>query len=101
MAFKKGQSGNPNGRPPGPNKLTTSIKAMIREALEAAGGAEYLTRQARENPTAFLTLVGKLVPAEVDIKADVNADVTNRTESVRQAVDWITGALGEGERTTH
>jgi len=39
-----------------------SLKSMILGALEAAGGDEYLKRQAKENPTAFMSLVGKVLP---------------------------------------
>ena len=48
------------GRPRGvPNKLNADLRAMILGALSEAGGQEYLARQANENPTAFLTLIGK------------------------------------------
>jgi hypothetical protein len=33
--------------------------------LEGAGGVEYLMKQAGENPTAFLTLLGKVLPLQV------------------------------------
>ena len=46
-----------------PNKLTGDVKEMIRTALEEKGGVAYLVEQADKNPTAFLTLVGKLVPS--------------------------------------
>ena len=48
-----------------PNKLTKEVKEMILEALDNAGGVEYLTRQADENPKAFLTLVGRVLPLQV------------------------------------
>jgi hypothetical protein len=38
---------------------------MILTALDKAGGAEYLLTQAHDNPTAFLTLVGKVLPLTV------------------------------------
>lgn len=54
------------GRPKGAsNKLTGDVKAMILGALEAKGGQKYLEVQASKNPTAFLTLVGKVLPREV------------------------------------
>jgi len=37
---------------------------MILEALDGAGGVDYLTKQAKANPAAFLSLVGKLLPRE-------------------------------------
>lgn len=47
---------------------------MIRSALDAAGGEKYLIRQAKDNPVAFLTLVGKLLPK--DINADIKGGIT-------------------------
>lgn len=38
---------------------------MILAALNDAGGAEYLLKQANENPNAFLSLVGKVLPMTV------------------------------------
>jgi hypothetical protein len=45
-----------------PNKATVDLKGMILGALAGAGGEAYLQRQADENPSAFLTLVGKVLP---------------------------------------
>jgi hypothetical protein len=54
------------GRKPGtPNKVTADIKAMILGALSAKGGQKYLERQADENPTAFLSLLGKVLPLQM------------------------------------
>jgi hypothetical protein len=61
---------NRNGRPKGvPNKINKALKEMILEALDNAGGSEYLLEQAEKNPTAFLTLIGKVLPMEM--KADI------------------------------
>lgn len=48
-----------------PNKLTGEVKDMILQALEGAGGVDYLQTQAKETPTAFLALVGKVLPLQV------------------------------------
>jgi len=45
-----------------PNKVTGDLKNMILGALAGAGGEAYLQRQANENPAAFLTLIGKVLP---------------------------------------
>lgn len=54
------------GRPKGvPNKVTGQLKDMILTALERAGGVKYLQARAKDNPTAFMALVGKVLPLQV------------------------------------
>jgi hypothetical protein len=56
------------GRPKGSqNKTSAQLKDMILGALDQAGGIEYLTDRARDPRTAsaFLTLVGKVLPMQV------------------------------------
>lgn len=66
MAGKKPGSPKTGGRKKGtPNKLTADVKGMILEALDKAGGVDYLLLQSESNPTAFLTLVGKVLPKEM------------------------------------
>lgn len=48
-----------------PNKVTAAVKDMVLQALGNAGGVQYLEQQAKDNPTAFLTLVGKVIPLQV------------------------------------
>lgn len=69
MAGVKGRSGGKrdgSGRRKGtPNKMTRELKEMILEALDNKGGVKYLERAADENMSAFLTLVGKVLPMTV------------------------------------
>jgi hypothetical protein len=56
-----------------PNKLTTALKDMILTALDEAdpdGAVAYLKKQAETNPTAFMTLVGKVLPLQVNGAGD-------------------------------
>jgi hypothetical protein len=48
-----------------PNKVTTDVKEMVLAALRRAGGEQYLARQAEENPSAFMALVGRIIPSQV------------------------------------
>lgn len=48
-----------------PNRVTATLKEAILMAADGAhpdGMAGYLTEQAKKNPTAFLTLLGKVLP---------------------------------------
>jgi hypothetical protein len=64
------------GRPKGsPNKVQAAVKEMVIQALSDAGGVEYLVTQSRENPTAFLTLVGKVLPLQVSGEMEHNVKV--------------------------
>lgn len=51
------------GRPKGsPNKVTKALKDMILESLDKAGGVDYLVTQSRDSASAYLALVGKVLP---------------------------------------
>jgi hypothetical protein len=45
-----------------PNKVTATLTQMILDALDGAGGLDYLIEQAQKNPVAFLALLGKVLP---------------------------------------
>lgn len=58
------------GRPKGvPNRTTVVLKDALLLAAEKAGGKAglvgYLTTQAVENPSAFLPLLGKVLPLQI------------------------------------
>jgi hypothetical protein len=71
-----------------PNKLTRTLKEAILDAAENAGGERgtvgYLTVQAEANPTAFMTLLGKVLPLQV---GGVDDEQGNPTELVIRLVD--------------
>lgn len=54
-----------------PNKVNADVKAMILQALHNAGGIEYLTARAEDNPKAFMALLGRVLPMTVAV--DPNA----------------------------
>lgn len=62
LAVKPNKRGRPKGAP---NKTTAAIKDMILGALDNLGGQEYLETQAKQNPTAFMGLLAKIMPTQI------------------------------------
>ena len=82
------------GRPKGvQNKLTKSIKEAIEAAFQGVGGHEYLMRQAEENPQAFMTLLGKIIPNQIQ------ADVTSGGKSIADVQTAVIAALARKHDT--
>lgn len=75
------------GRPKGAkNKTTTLLKDAILIAAEEAGDKDgmvgYLKKQATENPTAFLTLLGKVLPIQTEVTGADGGAMKHRVEFV-------------------
>jgi len=67
-----------------PNKVTKELREMILGALDDAGGQTYLYQQALEEPKAFLALIAKVIPREVENK--ISGDLSIKTIT-RQIID--------------
>lgn len=50
-----------------PNKATKELKDMIQGALDAKGGQKWLEQQMDKSPAAFMTLLGKILPKDVNV----------------------------------
>ena len=84
------KSPNKRGRPKGsPNKSTALLKDAILNAAEKAGDKEgmvgYLEKQARENPTSFNGLLGKVLPLQIANDGDDTFKVTLIERVIRKA----------------
>lgn len=65
------------GRPKGSsNKLTKSVREAILVAFEQVGGAEYLATMAVQQPQAFMTLLGKVLPTQIDANVNDKRSIT-------------------------
>ena len=53
-----------------PNKLTAHIREAVENAFSAVGGEDYLVKVAKEDPRTFCTLLGKILPTQVDAQVD-------------------------------
>ncbi len=65
MPAPKGTQPSGGSRKGKPNKVTRDVKEMILGALSNLGGASWLYEQGKKNPTAFMALVGKILPLQV------------------------------------
>ncbi len=81
-AIKRG--GRPKGYPKSggrkkgtPNRINAVIKDAVIEAAMRAGGTGgvvgYLTTQATANPNAFLALLGRIIPTQIEGTSDGGA----------------------------
>jgi hypothetical protein len=83
------------------NKLNAEVKALVEGALAELGGQKWLVSAAKEHPQAFMTLVGKLIPRDLNVNAThkyeslSDADIDKRIAELSAAV----GALGAADRT--
>lgn len=62
-----------------PNKENKALKEMILGALSEVGGQSYLAEQAINNPSAFMQLVGKVLPTELKNQVEGGISVTIST----------------------
>lgn len=72
MAIGKKTGGRKKGTP---NKVSGDLRSMITEALTNVGGVRYLQEQADENPAAFMSLIGKALPKDVNVAGGISVTV--------------------------
>src|SRR5688572_16972181 len=63
MALRRKTGGRTKGTP---NRATKALRDMILGALDDAGGQAYLVQCARVQPRAFLALLGRILPTQVE-----------------------------------
>ena len=69
-----------------PNRVTGEVKQMILDALDGAGGVDYLQARAKDPKTAsaFLTLVGKVLPLQVT--GDPNNPLVHQIQKIERVI---------------
>lgn len=79
------------GRPKGSrSSYGAEVKNTILASFGHVGGIEYLKKQALENPTAYMTLLGKAIPKEMAIEIERTA---------WEAIDEAENANGDPAQT--
>lgn len=77
MGLRGPKPGRPRqgGRKKGtPNKITAQVKDAILEAFTIVGGEDYLVKVAKNDPRTFCTLLGKILPMQVE--GDTQGSIT-------------------------
>lgn len=75
------------GRPKGAVSQLPDLRAITLKALMRAGGVDYLTRQATENPMGFMSLLGRVMPRESHV--ELTGELRIRQEVRRDLVEKL------------
>ena len=73
------------------NKITKTIKEAIEVSFIQVGGAKYLAQMAIEQPVAYMTLLGKIIPQQVEMSGKDGAAI--QLEQVKNDAQSFTGAI--------
>lgn len=64
------------------NGDTAKLRELILGALDQAGGQDYLYQQAFDEPKAFLQLIGKVIPKEVENRISGDLAISTITRKI-------------------
>lgn len=69
------------------NTKANELKNAVIASFDRVGGIAYLEEQARANPTAYMALIGKIMPREVEmeIKRSLLEEVVDEQDSAHPA----------------
>jgi len=95
--YRKGQSGNPKGKPKGAVCKFTTLKAAFLNVFERTGGEDGLlewVNASNHNKAAFYQWITKMLPADVNLSGQDGAPIRVQLEKVITTID-PNGSSGE------
>ena len=97
--FKPGHA-KAGGRKAGtPNKTTVALKDAIVAAFHKTGGVDYLVWLSKEYPSAYATLLGRVLPTEFDASLTAQVSMTipqeERLAIAQELFDQAFGLMGK------
>ena len=83
------------GRPPGQkktggrkkgslNKTTAEVKQLLLDSLTEVGGTKFFVKLAREHPSVYASLIGRLIPRDVVAQVKGTDDLMNAIYAARE-----------------
>lgn len=95
MTFKKGDpkpvnSGVKKGHITDGKKVQLELREIIRNAFNKKGGETWLLKQMDDNPKAFLALLGRVLPQEINGNINVMVGLAERIALARKRDDLLT-----------
>jgi len=96
--FKRGQSGNPSGRPKGsPNKTSREAAQAILDAFEKVGGVDYLVGVAQTDRRTFCMLLRAVLPRDVTLRDQRALSIEEWLRARQAEIDSAASGKGAGE----
>lgn len=63
-----------------PNRLTKEVKTAIENAFVKVGGEDYLVAVAETDPKTFCALLGRVLPAQLNVKGSGEIGIKHKVE---------------------